>query len=161
LSALERDEGNVEILASLAELQRRSRKRPLISTLLRLSEATGGDLDLHKEAAELAMDELADEKLATSIAGKLLDLATARWMGDASTDSARQRAALTDAGVTPTEPSEAASWALEVLVRLQRSLRPDDDGAVIALYRMGARLPFGPGQRRAYRLRAAELADAE
>ncbi len=77
--ALALDPTNAEILAELTKLQRRAKGRPLVDSLLRLSEATGGDLDLLSEAAEAAVVSVGDRALAKSILDPLLNLAVDRW----------------------------------------------------------------------------------
>src|SRR5262249_12543222 len=65
--ALGHDPTNAELLVELAKLQRRAKGRPLVESLLRLSQATGGDLDLLSEAADVALGSVGDRSLAKSI----------------------------------------------------------------------------------------------
>lgn len=177
--ALGYDPTNARLLASLAELQRRSLGRPLVATLLRLSDATGGDLDLLREAAGVARERVGDRELAQSIAERLLELSAARWTG-AEADAESVSAAGSGA---PALPSEAAAWALSTLleladvpiapaVELAASASIDADLSapasspasrerLIALHLRGASLPFGAAEQRRMRLAAAELADDE
>src|SRR6185437_7738619 len=73
--ALAHDATDTRLLAQLAQLQRRHRGRPLIDSLLRLSQATGGDPDLLREAAEVAARVVVDRGLAKTILKRLLKLA--------------------------------------------------------------------------------------
>lgn len=69
-----------QLLLAIASLQRRSRGRPLVESLLRLSRATGGDLDLLEEAAETSRAHVNDDALTTSIYEEMLALARDRWL---------------------------------------------------------------------------------
>jgi tetratricopeptide (TPR) repeat protein len=137
--ALARDPESVPILEALAGVQRRAPGRSLITTLLRLAEATDGDLDRYREAVEIAEGPAGDPALAKMLAEKLLDAATARW--------SRGAPAIL-----------AASWALDTMVRLVHDEGP---AAMADLYLRGARLPFDAGERRRLRVRAAELSGAD
>lgn len=150
--ALACDPRNVEILAALAEIQRRSPGRALISTLLQLSDATGGDLDLDREAVEIASRHVLDPVLAAEIAERMLASATARW-------AAPEPATGEGSAARSPQAAVAAAWALDELVRLGREA--EDTARVIALYLRGARLPFPPAEQRQMRLLAADLADVE
>ena len=77
--ALAHDPSSTELLTALANLQRRARGRPLVDSLLRLSQATGGDLELLREAADVAISSLEDRGLAKSILASLIALAETRW----------------------------------------------------------------------------------
>ena len=77
--ALSHDPSNAELLTSLTGVQRRTKGRPLVDSLIRLSEATGGDLELLREAADVTITTLADRGLARSILGSLIALAETRW----------------------------------------------------------------------------------
>ncbi len=63
---------DAQLLAALAQLQRRTKGRPLVDSLLRLSAATGGDLDLLREAADVARTSVSDRVLAKSIVERVL-----------------------------------------------------------------------------------------
>src|SRR6185436_3621778 len=56
----------------------------------------------------------------------------------------------------PTREAQAASWAIEALVRLTQE---DGPASVVDLYLRGAKLPFDLAERRQLRARAAELAE--
>ncbi len=144
--ALGHDPLNAELLSALAQLQRRAKGRPLVESLLRLSQATGGDLDLLAEAAEIALHNVLDRALAKSIFDKLLKLATERW----------QKAG--PEGVTagtPGSPSTFVDRACKSLVAIY-----DDEGdveRVATLLIETAKLPFPREATREMRMRAAEI----
>ncbi len=143
--ALAHDPMNAEILSELTQLQRRVRGRPLIESLLRLSQATGGDLELLAEAAEIAITAQIDRALAKSILDRLLRLATERWLGEGEPITAG----------SPRNPQEYAAHALDDLVRVYK-----DDGdleRVAELLVENAHLPFSRETTRSMRLEAAEL----
>ena len=141
--ALEHDPENAALLTEVARLQRRTGGRPLVETLQRLSRATGGDLGLLREAAEVASGPAADRAAARAIAGELFEVARHRWLepkDEAPTDEARA----------------AAEWALELLARLHEE--EGDDRAVLGVLLTGDSLPFDPSTRRGMRRRAARIA---
>ncbi|MGD0530560.1 MAG: hypothetical protein ABSE49_35830, partial [Polyangiaceae bacterium] len=146
--ALSHDESNATLLAALAQLQRRSRGRPLVDSLLRLSRATGGDLGLLREAAEVARDSVGDRALARSVLDDLLALTRSRWVGS------------DDTGPPTIEGGEGlaayAEWAVENLARLH-----DEDGdarSMVEVLVAGESLPFPATTRRDLRRRAARVA---
>jgi tetratricopeptide (TPR) repeat protein len=146
--ALAHDEANVALLGALAHVQRRSRGRPLVDSLLRLSRATGGDLALLREAAETARDSVGDRALARGVLGDLLGLARGRWLGEEA-----------DGPVT-IEGGEGlaayAEWAVDSLARLH-----DENGdpqAMLDVLVSADALPFDAGTRRDLRRRAARVA---
>ncbi len=144
--ALAHDPLNAELLAALAQLQRRAKGRPLVESLLRLSQATGGDLDLLAEAADIALHNVLDRALAKSIFDKLLKLATERWQ-KAGPESV-------SAG-TPGSPSTFVDRACKSLVAIY-----DDEGdveRVATLLIETAKLPFPREATREMRMRAAEI----
>jgi lipopolysaccharide biosynthesis regulator YciM len=143
--ALGHDPLNAELLAALAQLQRRAKGRPLVESLLRLSQATGGDLDLLAEAADIALHNVLDRALAKSIFDKLLKLATERW----------QKAPEGVSTGSPGSPSTFVDRALKSLVGIY-----DDEGdveRVATLLIETAKLPFPREATREMRLRAAEI----
>ncbi|MCA9584173.1 MAG: tetratricopeptide repeat protein [Myxococcales bacterium] len=146
--ALTHDPQNTELLAQLAELQRRAKGRPLVDSLLRLSQATGGDLDLLVEAAEVALVSVADRALARSILERLLTLGTERWTGDEWTAPS--------AG-TPKEPSEYVAHALRELVKIHDA--EGDLEKVMTLLLETARLPWSTERSREMRHEAATIAN--
>ncbi len=152
--ALTRDPENAELLASVADLQRRAPGAALVATLLRLSDAKGGDLALLREAAAVARGPVGDRDRARGIAERLLDLATERWLA---------------AGDEGGAPRDAAAWALAALIDLADDVAdagtpaaprsPDVRARLIELHLRGASLPFGAADQRRMRLDAAALAD--
>jgi golgin subfamily B member 1 len=146
--ALSHDDTNAALLTSLAQLQRRNRGRPLVDSLLRLSRATGGDLALLREAAEVARDSVGDRTLARSVLVDLLDLTRARWVG---LDDARPLTVDGGNGL-----AAHAEWAVESLARLHDE--EDDPRALVDLLVSGAALPFPSSARRDLRRRAARAA---
>ncbi|MDF2693980.1 MAG: Exonuclease SbcC, partial [Labilithrix sp.] len=146
--ALTHDPTNAPLLAELAKLQRRARGRPLVDSLLRLSQTTGGDLDLLGEAAEVAVNSVGDRALAKSIFDRLLKLAAERWLG------ATEPNVLT-AG-TPQAPENYVDRATRELVRIH-----GDDGdhdKVVQLLTDTAHLPWKREKTRTLRHEAARVA---
>lgn len=144
--ALARDPQNTHLLAQLAELQRRAKGRPLVDSLMRLSQATGGDLDLLVEAAEVALVSVGDRALARSILERLLALATERWTSGASSPSSG----------TPKEPAEYVEHALRELAKIHDA--EGDLEKVMTLLVETARLPWPTERARAMRHEAATIA---
>jgi tetratricopeptide (TPR) repeat protein len=144
--ALDQDPANAELLSALADLQRRSPGRALVETLLRLSKATGGDLALLREAAEVAGGAVADPALARAILGDVLELARDRWIGEGSSQPEGGRESAT----------AFAEWAVESLASLLE--REGDAKAVADVLVDGAELPFDSAVRRLMRRRAARIA---
>ncbi|MBX3213392.1 MAG: tetratricopeptide repeat protein [Labilithrix sp.] len=146
--ALAHDPTNAPLLAELAKLQRRARGRPLVDSLLRLSQTTGGDLDLLGEAAEVAVNSVGDRALAKSIFDRLLKLAAERWLG------ATEPNVLTSG--TPQAPASYVDRATRELVRIY-----GDDGdhdKVVQLLTDTAHLPWETEKARALRHEAAVVA---
>ena len=145
--ALSHDATNASLLAELAKLQRRVRGRPLVDSLLRLSQSTGGDLDLLAEAAETAINSVGDRALAKSIYDRLLKLAAERWLGTTEPN----------VSVDATQASENyVDKATRELVRIY-----GDDGdhdKVVALLLETANLPWKTEKARALRHEAARVA---
>ncbi len=145
--ALAHDNLNAELLSSLAQIQRRAKGRPLIDSLLRLSQATGGDMDLLREAAEIAMGTVADRALAKSILESLMRLAKERWIGDT--------APTVPSSGAPDAPGTITRWALEHLVRIHGE--EGNSERTVDLLVDTARLPFDREVSRAMIHRAAKL----
>jgi len=146
--ALSHDPTNAALLAELAKLQRRARGRPLVDSLLRLSQTTGGDLDLLGEAAEVAVNSVGDRALAKSIFDRLLKLAAERWLG------ATEPNVLTSG--TPQAPENYVDRATRELVRIY-----GDDGdhdKVVQLLTDTAHLPWKQEKARSLRHEAARVA---
>jgi tetratricopeptide (TPR) repeat protein len=147
--ALVHDEANAALLAALAQLQRRTRGRPLVESLLRLSRATGGDLALLREAAEVARDSVGDRALTRAVLADLLTLARSRWLGD----DAEGGPVTVDGGKGL---AAYAEWAVESLARLHDE--EGDERAMVDALVEGAALPFDGATRREMRRRAARVA---
>jgi tetratricopeptide (TPR) repeat protein len=127
------------LLAALADVQRRSPTRALVDTLLRLSAARDGDLEVRREAvvvAEALASQGGDRAFARDLAEHLLDAAAA----DFSREDARP----------------AAAWAIEALARMAETPATRSE-----IFLRGARLPFAPTEQRRLRLAAAELAGGD
>lgn len=151
LRALAYDRDNASLLAELAQLQRRAKGRPLIDSLLRLSQATGGDLDLLREAADIAVAHVGDRSLAKTILGKLLRLAQDRWLG--------VDGEVTVTSGTPADPVAYVRRAIEDLTRLHRE--EGDLGRVAELLLECANLPFTRADSRRMRHEAAAVLATE
>ncbi|MDB4994304.1 MAG: Exonuclease SbcC, partial [Myxococcaceae bacterium] len=148
--ALVHDSLNAEILGSLAQLQRRAKGRPLVDSLLRLSQATGGDLELLREAAEIATSAVADRALAKSILEKLIKFATEMWLGR---DNVNQLAIT--AGNGP-PPDSYVRWAIGELIRIHNE--EGDAEKIVDLLVETSALPFDIDTRRSMRHQAARVA---
>ncbi len=145
--ALAHDPTNADLLSELARLQRRGRGRPLVESLLRLSQATGGDLELLSEAADVAVGSVGDRALAKSIFDRLLKLAAERWLGATMPNMASG---------TPSAPEVYVERATRELARIY-----GDDGdhdAVVALLTETASLPWPTQKARELRHEAARVA---
>ncbi|HEY2517676.1 MAG TPA: tetratricopeptide repeat protein [Polyangiaceae bacterium] len=140
---------DADILAALAHLQRRTKGRPLVDSLLRLSSATGGDLDLLREAADVARSSVADRALAKSIVERVLQIATEQWVPvreDAETISAGPAAL----------PSGYVDWAIAELSSIY-----EDEGDLarsVELLLSASRLPYSSERSRSMRHEAARVA---
>jgi hypothetical protein len=77
--------------------------------LLRLSQATGGDLDLLTEASEAALSSVGDRALSKSILDRLLRLAIERWQSGAPESAADDDGAF-DEGVSAGPPAAAHTY---------------------------------------------------
>ncbi|AKT42745.1 tetratricopeptide repeat protein [Chondromyces crocatus] len=147
--ALTHEPGNSAILQELVELQRRTPSAALVGTLLRLADATGGDLELHREAVEVARDVVNDPARALVIAGRLLDLAAERWAdGEPPYDAE-----------TPTHPAHAALWAIDALLTLLQAAGARAE--VVSLGRRGAAMPFPRDVQRRLLRTAADAAELD
>lgn len=145
--ALGHDASNAELLAELARLQRRARGRPLVESLLRLSQATGGDLDLLSEAADVAIASVGDRALAKSIFDRLLKLGAERWLG------------ATEPNVisgTPQAPEVYVERATTELVRIHGE--DGDHDKVVQLLVDVAHLPWPVERSRSLRHEGARVA---
>ncbi|HEY8076262.1 MAG TPA: tetratricopeptide repeat protein, partial [Labilithrix sp.] len=145
--ALAHDPTNAQILSELAALQRRGKGRPLVDSLLRLSQATGGDLDLLTEAADTALGSVGDRGLAKSIFDRLLKLASERWLGATQPDIT--------AG-TPAAPEVYVDRAARELVKIYGE--DGDHEKVVQLLVDSAHLPWPTEKARQLRHQAARAA---
>ncbi len=152
--ALERDSSNTTLLTALANIQRRTKGRPLVDSLLRLSEATGGDLELLREAAEVAIAPLADRALARTILGLLLARAETVWAPAPAAADAEDEGPVS-VGVA-SSPAPIVRWAIEALSKIY-----EDDGhpeRTVDLLTSAVRLPWAPTEARGMLHEAARLA---
>ncbi len=146
IRALAHEPANVDLLGSLAELQRPRRDRVLVETLLRLSRAMNGNPVLLREATEVARDSVGDRPLAISILVDVLALSRAIWIGG-------ERA---DAAVAADAPT-FARWAVESLADLY-ALDGEPARQVDVLV-AGDALPFPAEVRLAMRRQAARVSE--
>jgi tetratricopeptide (TPR) repeat protein len=144
IRALAHDPANVDLLRSLAELQRPRRDRVLVETLLRLSRAMGGNPTLLREATEVARDSVGDRPLAISILVDLLSLARSVWVGGERADEA-----------VAAEAPGFARWAVESLAELYA--QEGDPARQVDVLVAGDALPFPADVRLAMRRQAARV----
>jgi tetratricopeptide (TPR) repeat protein len=149
--ALAHDPLHEDILGALATLQRRDGGRPLVDTLLRLSQARRGDLELLREAAEIAQRPIGDAALAKSILERLLKLARDRWLDEEENGPPTLG--------NPVAPGPFAAWSLEELARMHEN--EGDHARVVELLMWGSELPFEREKNRELRARAAAIAEAK
>lgn len=142
--ALAYDATNAELLADLARLQRRVKGRPLVESLLRLSQTTGGDLELLSEAADVAIASVGDRALSKQILERLLRLATERWTGG------------TPEGSTTNPPESYVDRAARELVRIHGD--EGDHERVVSLLVETSALPWSVETSRSLRHEAAQIA---
>lgn len=136
--ALTHDRANATLLEHLANLQRRSRTKPFVETILRLAEVRDEDLALLGEAADAAIANVGDSALSKAILERLQRAATKRWTGgDASA-------------------SEAVERATRDLTRLHEEAR--DHESIVDLLVKTASLPWPAETSRGLRLQAARVA---
>lgn len=155
--ALAHDAANAGMLAELTKLQRRAKGRPLVDSLLRLSQATGGDLDLLTEAADAAISSVGDRALSKSILDRLLRLAIERWTAapDAAADTGAAGGDDVSSG-TPAAPFTYVDRATTELVRIYEG--DGDHDKVVALLVETSALPWPRDKSRALRHDAARIA---
>lgn len=160
--ALTYDSANSGILAELTKLQRRANGRPLVDSLVRLSDATGGDLDLLREAADVARGSVGDRALSKAILEKLRRLAVERWTGSPTRDVPGEdhdggaKLAFTVSSGTPAAPETYVERAATELKDLYES--DGDDDKVISLLVETASLPWSREKSRSLRHDAARFA---
>lgn len=141
--ALEHDAGHADTLRELARLQWRAPGRPLVDTLLALSERLVGDLDALYDAARIAVDPVGDLVLAREVLERLFREATRLWRrGErARGEHPAERTAMdahkqiVELEVTASRYERAIEWLVE-----------------------GSRLPIPANESRAMLRRAADIA---
>jgi tetratricopeptide (TPR) repeat protein len=148
--ALAHDAANAGMLAELTKLQRRAKGRPLVDSLLRLSQATGGDLDLLTEASEAAISSVGDRALSKSILDRLLRLAIERWTTPGATPPESVSSG------TPATPETYVDRATTELVKIYEG--DGDHDKVVALLVETSALPWPREKSRALRHEAARIA---
>jgi tetratricopeptide (TPR) repeat protein len=126
-----------DTLRLLADLQRRHPSHSLVETLLTLADVTDQDVEVLREAAEVALRH--DAARAAGILERTL-LAASRGMDKSGT---RAQATI-------------AAWCIEKLVEL--SLATGDPMRAIAVLERGIALPFDRSRRVALRFQAAQVA---
>ena len=141
--ALEHDPAHADTLRELARLQWRAPGRPLITTLLSLSDRLVGDLDALHDAARIAVDPVGDLVLAREVLERLFQEATRLWRRG---ERAR--------GEHPPEATALAAHAEIVELELQASRY---ERAIEWLVE-GSRLPIPAGNARLLLRRAADIA---
>jgi golgin subfamily B member 1 len=158
--ALARDAENAELLSSLAQIQRRTKGKPLIDSLLRLSRATGGDLDLLREAAEIATTTVMDRGLAKSILESLHALAIERWVPQDDAASTKRPESLEATIVTVGAPVPSApivEWSMQKLLEVY-----EEEGnapAMLEILVQTSKLPFDTDKSRGMLHQAALIAE--
>jgi tetratricopeptide (TPR) repeat protein len=141
--ALEHDPGHTDTLRELARLQWRAPGRPLVDTLLSLSERLVGDLDALHDAARIAVDPVRDLVLAREVLERLFREATRLWRRG---ERAR--------GERPAERTALDAHA-EIVRLEQESSRHE---RAIDWLVEGSRLPIPAAESRAMLRRAADIA---
>jgi tetratricopeptide (TPR) repeat protein len=140
---------DASLLGALAQLQRRTRGRPLVDSLLRLSGATGGDLDLLREAAEVARASVSDRGLAKSIVERVLHMAIDRWVPSGED-------AVTISSGNVSRPAAYVEWAIGEMSSIHEE--EGDPSRIVDLLLETSRLPFSRDQSRVMRHEAARIA---
>jgi golgin subfamily B member 1 len=165
--ALAHDSANAGMLAELTKLQRRAKGRPLVDSLLRLSQATGGDLDLLTEASDAAITSVGDRALSKSILDRLLRLAIDRWTSPETSERAHTSngngngngnllaVAVVSSGA-PAAPETYVDRATSELVKIYEG--DGDHDKVVALLVETSALPWPRAKSRALRHDAARIA---
>lgn len=141
--ALVHDDGHTDTLRELARLQWRAPGRPLVDTLLALSERTSGDLDALFDAARIAKDTVQDRALALEVLERLFREASRLWRRG---EAAR--------GERPAE--RTALDAQEQIVSLE--LAASRHERAIEWLLEGSRLPIAASEARTMVRRAADIA---
>lgn len=140
--ALLHEPAHTESLRELARLQWRTPGRPLVDTLLKISDNFPDDLDPLHDAAKTALDPVGDAALAGSILDRLHRGARRLWEGTGEATGERPA-------------GEMAVYSLDELVRM--ALEADDAQRAVDLLVSGARMPVDAERSRDMRRRAGEL----
>ncbi len=144
------DSPREESLRMLAELQRRTPGRPLIDTLLALSDVVGGELAALREAGEVAW-EGQDRSLTRKIFEQAFAIASRRLAAEHPDGRGP------DAPDTGRSEAEAVTlWAIEGLVELAQA--EQEPKRALELLDEATGLPFTPGQLVKFRHLGAETA---
>lgn len=141
--ALEHDGGHTDTLRELARLEWRAPGRPLVDTLLALSDRLVGDLDALHDAARVAIDPVGDLVLAREVLERLFREASRLWRRG---ERAR--------GEHPAEHTALDAHARLVQLEVDSGRH---DRAIDWLIE-GARLPIPAADARAMLRRAADIA---
>lgn len=144
--ALAHSPGHLPTLRELVALQRRTPGRPLVETLLKIAEATPGDLDPLDEAAHVALGKGGDGALARSVLSTLA--------GEAQSLLRRGRAATGQKSAL-----DAALWSLEALAKIAGEA--GEHGRQVELLVEAARLAPEPELARRLRHEAAAVASGK
>lgn len=144
--AIAQSPGHLPTLRELAALQRRTPGRPLAETLLKIAEATPGDLDPLEEAARLALGKGGDGAVARSILSTLA--AEAQGLVRRGRAAAGQKQAL-----------DVALWSLEELAKIAGEA--GEQGRQVELLVEAARLAPDAELARRLRREAAEVASGK
>ena len=140
---------DADTLRMLADLRRREPGRPLVETLLLLSEQNPEDLGVLYEAANVALEYVGDTRLSEPI------LERARQQ--AGNELARlDRAPEGRGAIAGSSAERVAWWSIEALVKLEKSR--GGHAQALRLLVDGAALPFDPARSIALSFDAAQLA---
>jgi tetratricopeptide (TPR) repeat protein len=159
--ALARDPENADLLSQLTQIQRRAKGRPLVESLLRLSRATGGDLDLLREAAEIATTIVKDRALGKSILETLHALSIERWVPQDDVTSTKRPESLEATVVTVGPPVPCAplvEWSMRELLRIYDE--EDNPERMLEILLGTSKLPFDTATSRAMLHEAAGIAQS-
>jgi tetratricopeptide (TPR) repeat protein len=132
-------------LSMLADLQRRAPGRPLVSTLTVLSDLSGDDLLLLREAGTVALESVRDGTLATPLLEKALRVSSERFAAEEAGGSGAFA-----------ESRVVAAWATDRLVDLATAEERFEDA--VDILEASAQLPFDDQEKSTRRYRAAKVA---
>jgi Tfp pilus assembly protein PilF len=161
--AVAADATDAETVRELAVLKRRHPDHGLLDTLLTLADATHDDLGTLFEAAQVALEVVADGARAAQILDRLLEAAAERWRSPHALPTLPPASAPARPSLAPGQDplhdlssDSFAAWALDRLVVLH--VDGGEPARAIEVLVRGAQLPFEPAAARALLHRAAELA---